>query len=51
LFFGKEVLIATGFGLIHGLVFSSVLSEMNPDGKQTAYSILGFNIGIATEGK
>lgn len=46
LFFGKEIFIATGFGLIHGLAFSAVLSEMNLDTKQMVYSILGFNVGI-----
>ena len=46
LFYGKEAFVAVGFGLIHGLAFSSVLSEMCLDTKQMAYSILGFNIGI-----
>jgi hypothetical protein len=46
LFYRKEVFIAIGFGLIHGLAFSTVLSEMNLDGKQLAWSILGFNAGI-----
>jgi hypothetical protein len=35
-----------GFGLIHGLAFSGILSEMNLDGSRLAWSILGFNIGI-----
>lgn len=46
LFLGKEIMITAGFGLIHGLAFSSVLSELNLEGKELAISILGFNIGI-----
>lgn len=46
LFFGKEMFIAAGFGLIHGLAFSSVLSEMNLGPMEMMYSILGFNAGI-----
>ena len=46
LFWGKEIFITTAFGIIHGLAFSSVLSEMNLDPKQMAFSILGFNLGI-----
>jgi hypothetical protein len=46
LFYGKEIFIAIGFGLIHGLAFSTVLSHMNLNGKQLAWSIMGFNTGI-----
>lgn len=46
LFPGKEVYVAVGFGLIHGLAFSTVLSEMNLSGSTMALSILGFNTGI-----
>lgn len=46
LFFRKEVFIALGFGLVHGLAFAGVLSEMNLSGSRLAWSILGFNIGI-----
>lgn len=43
---GKETWVAISFGLIHGLAFSGVLSEMNLDGSRLAWSILGFNLGI-----
>ncbi|QES88157.1 HupE/UreJ family protein [Rhizosphaericola mali] len=46
LFPGKEFFISGGFGLIHGMAFASVLSEMNLSGSSLALSILGFNIGI-----
>jgi hypothetical protein len=42
----KEIFIASGFGLIHGLAFSSTLTELNVDGVRMALSILGFNVGI-----
>lgn len=43
---GKEVFIALGFGLIHGLAFATVLSNLAlPPGK-LALSVLGFNLGI-----
>lgn len=43
---GKEMYIAAGFGLIHGLAFASVLSGMNLGAGTLALSILGFNLGI-----
>ncbi len=46
LFPHKEMNIALVFGLIHGLAFSTVLSELNLDTKELAFSILGYNIGI-----
>jgi len=46
LFPGKEVLIAGGFGLVHGLAFSLTLQELQLSGGQLALSLLGFNIGI-----
>jgi hypothetical protein len=46
LFPGKEVLIAGGFGLVHGLAFSVTLQELQLSGPQLALSLLGFNIGI-----
>lgn len=45
-FYNKEILIASGFGLIHGLAFSSVLAELNLDTTEMLIGILGFNIGI-----
>ena len=43
---GKEIYIAAGFGLVHGLAFASVLSNLNLGALEMATSILGFNIGI-----
>ncbi len=46
IFAGKETYVATGFGLVHGLAFATVLSDLNLNAGQMALSILGFNIGI-----
>jgi len=46
IFPGREALIAAGFGLIHGLAFASVLSDLNLSALTLTLSILGFNIGI-----
>ncbi len=46
MFYGKEIYIATGFGLVHGLAFATVLSNLHLQMKQMALSILGFNLGI-----
>lgn len=43
---GKESLIAAGFGLIHGLAFSAVLSKLQLHAGKLALSVLGFNLGI-----
>ncbi len=46
IFPGKEIYVAAGFGLIHGLAFATVLSELGLSAGQMAVSILGFNLGI-----
>jgi hypothetical protein len=46
IFAGKEVLIAAGFGLVHGMAFSATLSELQRTGGQLVLSLLGFNLGI-----
>jgi hypothetical protein len=46
LFYGREVLVAAGFGVIHGLAFATALTELHLEAGQLALSILGFNIGI-----
>lgn len=46
LFAGKEVWIASGFGLIHGLAFAETLSGLNFDGFTLLLSLFGFNLGI-----
>ncbi len=43
---GKEIYIAAGFGLIHGLAFAGTLTNLNLGGWYMALSILGFNVGI-----
>lgn len=42
----KEVLIAGGFGLIHGMAFAATIAGMNLDTWTMVVSIFGFNIGI-----
>lgn len=46
LFANKEMLVAITFGLVHGLAFSTILSELNLATQELSYSILGYNIGI-----
>jgi hypothetical protein len=46
IFRGREVLIAGGFGLVHGLAFASTLAEFGLDPWTLASSVLGFNLGI-----
>lgn len=46
LFFGKEVLVAAAFGLIHGMAFSNTISNLHLDKTQLVLSIFGFNVGI-----
>lgn len=46
IFPGKEMYVAAGFGLIHGLAFATVLADLKLDAGRMALSILGFNIGI-----
>ncbi|WP_424952004.1 HupE/UreJ family protein [Deinococcus sp.] len=46
IFPGRELLVAGGFGLIHGLAFSYTLAALNLSAWQTALSLLGFNLGI-----
>lgn len=46
LFPGREALVAAGFGLVHGLAFSTVLRELDLAGGQLVLSLLGFNLGI-----
>lgn len=46
IFANKEIYIAGGFGLIHGLAFATILSDLNLDPSKLALSLLGFNLGI-----
>ena len=42
----KEIFVAGGFGLIHGLAFANTLTNLQLSTQQMVLSILGFNIGI-----
>ena len=46
IFPGKEIYIASGFGLIHGLAFANTLTSLKLSGSYLALTILGFNIGV-----
>ena len=45
-FRGREVFIAGGFGLVHGLAFAATLTGFEFDPWTMASSVLGFNLGI-----
>jgi len=45
-FAGREVYIAAGFGLIHGLAFAGSIAEYGFSPWYLAATILGFNLGI-----
>ncbi len=46
IFPGREMYVAAGFGLVHGLAFATVLANLNLGAGEMALSILGFNLGI-----
>ncbi|MGI4022009.1 MAG: HupE/UreJ family protein [Janthinobacterium lividum] len=46
IFPNREMYIAGGFGLIHGLAFANTLANLNLETSRMVLSILGFNIGI-----
>ena len=46
IFRGKEVFIAGGFGLVHGLAFAATLTGFGFDPWMLVSSVLGFNLGI-----
>jgi hypothetical protein len=45
-FRGRELFIAGGFGLVHGLAFAATLREFGFDPLTMVSSVLGFNLGI-----
>lgn len=45
-FYKREIYVAGGFGLIHGLAFASVLANLKLSATMMLWSILGFNVGI-----
>ena len=47
LFAGREVWIASAFGLVHGLAFAEVLAGLDFDTTTLMLSLIGFNLGIA----
>ena len=46
IFRGREVYIAGGFGLVHGLAFAATLTGFEFDPLTMVSSVLGFNLGI-----
>ncbi|HSC37988.1 MAG TPA: HupE/UreJ family protein [Chitinophagaceae bacterium] len=46
IFPGREMYVAAGFGLVHGLAFAAILAKLNLGAGPMALSILGFNLGI-----
>ena len=46
IFAGREIWIASAFGLVHGLAFAEVLSGLAFDGTTLVLSLVGFNLGI-----
>ena len=42
----REVYIAAGFGLVHGLAFAGILTNLDLSPERMSLSILGFNLGI-----
>ena len=46
IFAGREIWIASAFGLVHGLAFAETLSGLDFDGATLALSLVGFNLGI-----
>jgi hypothetical protein len=46
IFRGREIYIAGGFGLVHGLAFAATLTGFGFDPMTLVSSVLGFNLGI-----
>ncbi|WP_395395934.1 HupE/UreJ family protein (plasmid) [Novosphingobium sp. BL-8A] len=42
----REVWIAAGFGLVHGMAFATAIRELDLSTSQTVMATLGFNVGI-----
>ncbi|MDY0747036.1 HupE/UreJ family protein [Paucibacter sp. R3-3] len=45
-FAGRELWVAAGFGLVHGLAFAETLAGLDFDATTLGLSLLGFNVGI-----
>ena len=46
IFPNKEIYVACGFGLIHGMAFATILKELHLTTSKLTLSLLGFNLGI-----
>lgn len=46
LFFRREMWVACGFGLVHGMAFSDTLRHLALEKTELLWSLLGFNLGI-----
>lgn len=46
LYAGREILVVSGFGLIHGLGFAGFISQTNAEVTRSLLTLLGFNLGI-----
>ncbi|PKG23317.1 HupE/UreJ family protein [Niallia nealsonii] len=46
IFAGREIFVAGGFGLVHGLAFATLVTDLGVTPMRIALSVLGFNIGI-----
>ncbi len=45
-FAGRELVVAAGFGLVHGLAFADTLAGLGLSGGHLALALLAFNLGI-----
>ena len=41
-----ELVIAGGFGLVHGLAFAGILTDLGLDGSTSLLALLAFNVGV-----
>lgn len=46
IFAGREIFVAGGFGLVHGLAFATLVTDLGVTPMRIVISVLGFNIGI-----
>ncbi|WP_046216315.1 HupE/UreJ family protein [Paenibacillus wulumuqiensis] len=46
IFAGREIYVASGFGLVHGLAFATLVTDLGVTPMRIVLSVLGFNIGI-----
>ncbi len=41
-----EVLVAGAFGLVHGLAFAGILTDLGFEGATSVPTLLAFNVGV-----